>query len=81
MKDLIGKMFFLVHYFSIFAVGALLYVCHEITPNSITLVIIAGTSSVLLEYFLLCCFVESLADEVSQTVQVILKYSFVLTVG
>ncbi|XP_021707651.1 uncharacterized protein LOC110678721 [Aedes aegypti] len=75
MKDLIGKMFFLVHYFSIFAVGALLYVCHEITPNSITLVIIAGTSSVLLEYFLLCCFVESLADEADAIEQYIFEIS------
>ncbi|XP_062712400.1 uncharacterized protein LOC109423985 [Aedes albopictus] len=63
LKHLVGKTFFLVHYFSIFAVGALIYVCREMGINSVTFVIVAGTFSFLLEYFLLCHLVELLQDE------------------
>ncbi|XP_062698972.1 uncharacterized protein LOC134284249 [Aedes albopictus] len=63
LKQLVGKTFFLVHYFSIFAVGALIYVCREMGMNSVTFVIVAGTFSFLLEYFLLCHLVELLQDE------------------
>lgn len=63
-KHLVGKVFLLVHYFSIFALGALIYACHEMEKSLMTVVFGAAVSFFLLEYYLLCYLIDSLQDEV-----------------
>nr|XP_029725227.1 uncharacterized protein LOC109406415 [Aedes albopictus] len=63
LKDLVGKVFLLVHYFSIFAIGAMFYVCREVRISFMTVIYIAGLAFSLSEYFLLCYLIDSLQDE------------------
>lgn len=67
---MMGKVFLLVHYFSVFAVGAMFYACHEVPIGFMTLIFAAAVSFFLLEYFFLCHLVDSLQDEVSRNWQI-----------
>ncbi|EJY57612.1 AAEL017009-PA [Aedes aegypti] len=63
MKIMVSKTFLKVHYFSIVAIGSLIYVCCAMGVNGVTFVIGAGTVSFLMEYYLLCHLVDLLQDE------------------
>nr|XP_029732176.1 uncharacterized protein LOC109621528 [Aedes albopictus] len=62
LKNLVGRSFFLVHFFSVLSIGALCYVCHGIGVNFLAFVIIATMAMFMLEYYLFCHFVDSLQD-------------------
>ncbi|XP_062550256.1 uncharacterized protein LOC134215008 [Armigeres subalbatus] len=67
LKDCVGKQFFMVHYFAVFAIGALLFVCQDMGLNILSVAIVTTTMGFLLEYYLWCALVDSLQDE-AQTI-------------
>lgn len=76
MKDLVAKQFFLVHYFSVGAIGSMLYVSRDIGLNILSVAVFASTLVLMLEYFLWCHLVDSLEDVVRFVERVILLVDF-----
>ncbi|XP_021697065.1 uncharacterized protein LOC5578227 isoform X2 [Aedes aegypti] len=62
LKDLVAKQFFLVHYFSVGAIGSMLYVSRDIGLNILSVAVFASTLVLMLEYFLWCHLVDSFED-------------------
>ncbi|XP_062549934.1 uncharacterized protein LOC134214629 [Armigeres subalbatus] len=63
LKNCVRKQFFVVHYFAVFAIGALLYLCQDLGFNVLSVAIVATTAGFLLEYYLWCDLVDSLQEE------------------
>nr|NP_001345549.1 odorant receptor 102 precursor [Aedes aegypti] len=63
LKDMVGKAFCLVHYFSIYAIGTMLYVSKIMGLNATSVMLVASTAWLLLEYYVWCRLVESLKEE------------------
>ena len=57
-----------MHYFSIFAIAALIYICFGIGMNFVTFLFGASVTFCLFEYFSLCYLVDSFQDEVSSPI-------------
>ncbi|XP_029725476.2 uncharacterized protein LOC115265253 [Aedes albopictus] len=63
MKHLVGKLFLLVHYFSVFAIGGMIFACNEMQFSFMTIIFAVSVSFFLSEYYLLCHLADSLQDE------------------
>ncbi|XP_062716667.1 uncharacterized protein LOC134292026 [Aedes albopictus] len=63
LKQMVGKAFSLVHYFSIYAIGTMFYVSKIMGLNTTAIMLVASTAWLLLEYYLWCQLVDSLKDE------------------
>ncbi|XP_062705099.1 uncharacterized protein LOC115263541 [Aedes albopictus] len=64
LKHLVGKLFFLVHYSSVFTVGAFLFNALQTGMNIFSAQLASGAVFFLLEHYFQCSLVETLQDEV-----------------
>ncbi|XP_062705098.1 uncharacterized protein LOC109415759 [Aedes albopictus] len=64
LKDLVEKMFFLVHYSAIFTVGAFLFIAQHTGVNLFSASLASGAAFFLTEHFIQCRLVDTLQDEV-----------------
>ncbi|XP_011493770.2 uncharacterized protein LOC23687403 [Aedes aegypti] len=62
LKNIIGKTFFFVHYFAIFSIGTSGYAIHNVGFNTLSAISLASTLIFLLEYYLLCLWIDKLQD-------------------
>ncbi|XP_062705083.1 uncharacterized protein LOC134287368 [Aedes albopictus] len=65
LKDVVGKMFFLVHYSSILAVGAFLFIAQHTGVNIFSASLASGAGFFLLEHYFQCRMVDTFQDEVT----------------
>nr|XP_029722630.1 uncharacterized protein LOC115263535 [Aedes albopictus] len=71
LKYLVGEMFFLVHYSSIFTVGAFLFVAQHTGMNIFSATLASGATFFLLEHYFQCRLVDTLQDEVGSICNVL----------
>ncbi|EJY58102.1 AAEL017505-PA [Aedes aegypti] len=75
IKDLVGKMFFVVHYFAIFSIGALFYISKDIGLNFMSLAIVGTILFMLQEYYVWCYLIDLFQDEVASIGNIIFELS------
>ncbi|EJY57761.1 AAEL017105-PA [Aedes aegypti] len=63
LKDLVGKIFFVIHYSSICTIGAFLFIAQHTGINIFAASLASGATFFLLEYYILCSLVDTLQDE------------------
>nr|XP_029732144.1 uncharacterized protein LOC109414917 [Aedes albopictus] len=62
LKDIVGKAFIPVHYYSLYCIGSLLYVSRDMGVNATSGVLVASVCFLLLEYYVTCRLIDSLRD-------------------
>ncbi|XP_062705100.1 uncharacterized protein LOC134287369 [Aedes albopictus] len=71
LKHLVGNMFFLVHYSSIFTVGAFMFIAQHTGVNIFSATLASGATFFLLEHYFQCRLIDTLQDEVNSISYVI----------
>ncbi|XP_062715836.1 uncharacterized protein LOC109414917 [Aedes albopictus] len=62
LKDIVGRTFIPVHYYSLYCIGSLLYVSRDMGVNATSGVLVASVCFLLLEYYVTCRLIDSLRD-------------------